>query len=102
MPLTEDTVVDLIQVLMDGQIQVRQSNRVFRDGIQISTTYHRYVLDPGTTTIDDPLIQLDPRLINIIIVLWTKDVVDARKQFLADQEKARLDKINASTGGLNG
>ena len=36
MALTEDTIVDSIDVLPDGQIQVRKANRVFRDGVEIS------------------------------------------------------------------
>jgi len=39
MALTEDTVVDSIDVLLDGQIQVRLANRVFRDGVEISKSF---------------------------------------------------------------
>jgi len=44
MALTEDTIVDSIDVLPDGQIQVRRANRVFRDGVEISKSYHRHVV----------------------------------------------------------
>ena len=47
MALTEDTIVDSIDVLPDGQIQVRKANRVFRDGVEISKAYHRHVVSPG-------------------------------------------------------
>ena len=47
MALTEDSVVDSIEVLLDGQIQVRKANRVFRDGVEISKSYHRHVVSPG-------------------------------------------------------
>lgn len=47
MALTEETVVDRIEVLEDGQIQVRTATRVLRDGEKISETYHRHVVEPG-------------------------------------------------------
>lgn len=100
--LTEDTIVDLIQILPDYVIQVRRSNRIFRDTTLISSSYQRYLLDPAIHDLTDPLIQLDSRLSSIITVLWTKDVIDARKKHVADVLKAETDKINAGSGGLNG
>ena len=47
MALTEDTIVDSIDVLPDGQIQVRRADRIFRDGVEISKSYHRHVVSPG-------------------------------------------------------
>ena len=47
MELTEDIIVDRIEVLPDGHIQVRTANRVFRDGVQISKAFHRHVIVPG-------------------------------------------------------
>ena len=47
MALTEDIIVDRIEVLPDGHIQVRTANRVFRDGVQISKAFHRHVIEPG-------------------------------------------------------
>ena len=47
MALTEETLVDQITVLEDGQIQVRTATRVLRDGEKISETFHRHVVEPG-------------------------------------------------------
>ena len=47
MALTEDTVIDSIDVLLDGQIQVRRADRIFRDGVEVSHTFHRHVVSTG-------------------------------------------------------
>ena len=74
MALTEDTVVDSIDVLPDGQIQVRKANRVFRDGVEISKSYHRHVVSPG-----DDLALEDPRVAEIGAVVHTAEVITAYK-----------------------
>jgi len=74
MTLTEDTIVDSIDVLPDGQIQVRKANRVFRDGEEISKSYHRHVVSPG-----DDLSKEDPRVAEIGAVVHTAEVIEAFK-----------------------
>ena len=74
MALTEDTVVDSIEVLLNGFIQVRQVNRVFRDGVQISKSFHRHVVRPG-----EDLSVEDPRVAEIGAVVHTAEVIEAFK-----------------------
>jgi len=74
MALTEDTIVDSIDVLPDGQIQVRKANRVFRDGVEISKAYHRHVVAPG-----DDLSKEDSRVAEIGGVVHTVEVIAAFK-----------------------
>lgn len=74
MALTEDELVDSINVLPDGQIQVRKANRVFRDGVEISKAYHRHVVSPG-----DDLALEDPRVAEIGAVVHTAEVIAAFK-----------------------
>ena len=74
MALTEDTIVDSIDVLPDGQIQVRKANRVFRDGVEISKSYHRHVVSPG-----DDLSLEDPRVAAIGATMHTEEVIAAYK-----------------------
>ena len=45
--ITELSVIDKIEVLEDGQIQIRRADKVLRDGVEIAKTYHRHVLTPG-------------------------------------------------------
>ena len=74
MALTEDTIVDSIDVLSDGQIQVRKANRVFRDGEEISKAYHRHVVSPG-----DDLSLEDPRVAEIGAVVHTPEIIASFK-----------------------
>jgi len=70
MALTEDEIIDSIDVLVDGQIQVRKANRVFRDGVEISQSFHRHVVAPG-----DDLSLEDPRVAEIGAVVHTAEVI---------------------------
>lgn len=41
---SEESVIDKIEVLENGQIQVRRADRVLRDGVVIAEVYHRHVV----------------------------------------------------------
>lgn len=62
-----------IEVLEDGQIQVRKATRVYKDGVEISKTYHRHVLD-----VEDDLSKEDARVSAIADVVWTPEVIAER------------------------
>jgi urease accessory protein UreE len=78
MALSEVSVVDKIEVLLAGQIQVRTRNQVLRDGEEIAATYHRHVVNPG-----DDLTNEDPRVAAIAAATWTEEVVAAYQASLA-------------------
>ena len=48
MALTEESIVDNITVLEDGQLQVRTATVIKRDGVEIGRSFHRHVVVPGT------------------------------------------------------
>ena len=50
MALTKETVVDKIEVLEMGEIQVRTATRVLEDGVQLSSAFSRHVLVPSIKT----------------------------------------------------
>jgi len=50
---TEETVIDQINILEDGQMQVRAARRVYRDGDRITETYHRHVVVPGASLTEE-------------------------------------------------
>ena len=52
MALTERKIVDLIEVLSSGHLQIREANLVERDGVVIAKTFHRYVIAPGEDVSD--------------------------------------------------
>lgn len=72
MALEEVSVVDKIEVLLNGIIQVRTRNQVLRDGVEIAATYHRHVLSPG-----DDVTNEDSRVAAIATATWTEEVVSA-------------------------
>jgi len=72
MALEEVSVVDKIEVLLQGQIQVRTRNQVLRDGTEIAATFHRHVLNPG-----DDLTDQDSRVAAIANATWTEEVIAA-------------------------
>jgi len=72
MALEEKSVVDKVEVLLAGQIQVRTRNQVLKDGTEIAATYHRHVLSPG-----DDVINEDSRVTAIAEATWTPEVVAA-------------------------
>ena len=47
MSLEKQTIVDRIEVIENGSVQVRTATRIVEDGNVISTSYHRHVVAPG-------------------------------------------------------
>ena len=74
MALTEESIVDRIEVMEHGQLQVRTANVVKRDGVEISRTFHRHVVRPG-----NDLSLEDPRVAEIGAVVHTVEVIAAFK-----------------------
>lgn len=63
--LTEKKEIDKIEIINLKNIQVREANIIERDGVEISRTFHRYVLSPG----DDISTQPD-KIKQLAEVLW--------------------------------
>ena len=81
MALTKETIVDKIEVLELGQVQVRTATRVLEDGVALSSSFHRHVLAPG-----DDLSGQDARVSAIATATWTAEVVTAYEEMIAAQE----------------
>ena len=47
MAITKELIVDRIEVLENGSVQVRTATRIMEDGKAISSTFHRHVVAPG-------------------------------------------------------
>lgn len=79
---TEQKVIDQITILEDGQIQIRQATKVYKDGVEITKTYWRGVLAPDQ---DLSKIVIAPdatkedidKVKAVANVVWTKEVKDA-------------------------
>tara|TARA_R110002020_G_scaffold398387_3_gene608442 strand:+ start:1212 stop:1448 length:237 start_codon:yes stop_codon:yes gene_type:complete len=72
MALTEESVIDQIEVLENNTIQVRTANIVKRDGTEISRTFHRHVIVPGEDYSGE-----DAKVKSIAEVLHTAEVIAA-------------------------
>lgn len=79
--LEEVSVVDKVEVLLDGTIQVRRRDQVLKDGVEIAATYHRHVVHPG-----DDVSNEDPRVAAIAAATWTEEVVAAYQASVAQPE----------------
>ena len=71
-------IIDQIEVLEFGHIQVRQATKIIEDGKEISKTYHRHVLSPG-----DSLEGQNEKVQAIAKAVWTDEVVKAYKAQVA-------------------
>ena len=80
MALEKLTIVDRIEVIESGVVQVRTCTKIMEDGVQISGSFHRHVVSPG-----DDYSNEDARVQAICAATHTADVVEAYK---AKQEAA--------------
>ena len=72
MALTEVKVIDKIEVVERGHIQVREATRIMKDGEQIAQTYHRWSYAPGSDISEQPA-----NVQAIAAAAWTPEVIAA-------------------------
>jgi hypothetical protein len=77
MSLTKDIVIDKIEVVENGTVQVRQATRIMEDGVQLSQSFHRWTIAPGQDYSDQP-----DNVKAICQVTHTQVVVDAYNEKL--------------------
>ena len=88
MALAESIEYDKIEVV--GQykaVQVRKATVIKKDGTELTRSFHRYVLNPGTLDASDNLVDTDlsgePAEVSAIATAaWTTAVKDAWKAHL--------------------
>ena len=59
MALTETQENDKIEVVNKWNIQVRSAQIIKKDGVELTRTFHRKVLTPGTLDASDNLVDTD-------------------------------------------
>ena len=90
MALSESIEYDKIEVVGTYKhVQVRKKNVIKKDGVEIASTFERYVLHPGTLDASDNLVDTDissePAEVSAICnVVWTTDVKTAWKAKLIE------------------
>jgi hypothetical protein len=89
MALTKETIVDKIEVLEMGQVQVRTATRVKEDGTLLSSSFHRHVVEPSTKTGDTwgdtDISGEDARVQAIANATWTDSVKTAYQEMIDAQ-----------------
>ena len=87
MALTETQENDKIEVVNKWNIQVRNATIIKKDGVELTRTFHRKVLTPGTLDSSDNLVNTnisgeDADVQAICNAAWTDQVKADYKAFL--------------------
>jgi hypothetical protein len=80
MSLEKAIIVDRIEVVENGCVQVRTKTTIKEDGVEISSKFHRHVVVPGADYSGE-----DTRVQGICAALHTADVIAAYKAAIAAQ-----------------
>ena len=82
MALIETKIIDKIEVVENGTLQVREATKIMKDGAEIAKTYHRTSLTPGQDITDQP-----EKVQAIANAAWTTEVIAA---YQAQQAASQL------------
>ena len=92
MALAESIEYDKIEIVgLYKAVQVRKATVIKKDGVELTRSFHRYVLHPGTLDDSDNLVDTDlsgqPAEVSAICnAVWTTDVKAAWKaKLIADK-----------------
>ena len=89
MALTKEIIVDKIEVLEMGQVQVRTATRVKEDGAVLSSSFHRHVVNPSTKAsgswADTDISGEDARVQAVANATWTDSVKTAYQAMIDAQ-----------------
>jgi hypothetical protein len=88
MALIEKTIIDKIEVLQSNSIQVRTANIIEKDGLEISRTFHRHVVNPSNDISGE-----DAKVQAVANAVWTEEIIAA---YLQSQNQNQIqDESNA-------
>ena len=90
MALTKEIVVDKIEVLEMGNVQVRTATKILEDGVLLSRSFHRHVLEPSQkdetgSWQDTDISGQDARVQAIANATWTAEVKTAYQDLMDAQ-----------------
>jgi len=89
MAITKETVVDKIEILEMGQVQVRTATVIKEDGTELNRSFYRHVLEPsiktGNTWGDTDISSEDAKVQAICNATWT-DAVKTAYQTMIDAQ----------------
>jgi len=83
MALEKITKIDKIEIVGDYKIlQVRTATIISEDNNELSRSFHREALVPGTDVSDK-----DQEIIDLANLLWTQEIIDAYNKSLTTYEQ---------------
>ncbi len=89
MAITKETVVDKIEVLEKGQVQVRTATKIVENGSELNRSFHRHVLAPSTkngdTWADTDISEEDAKVQAICNAVWTSEIKTAYQEMIDAQ-----------------
>ncbi len=78
MAITKETIVDKIETLEDGVVQVRTATVLKEDSKELTRSFHRHMLEPSTkksgSWADTDISSEDTRVKAVCNAVWTADV----------------------------
>lgn len=77
MSLEKKIVVDIIEVVENGCVQVRTATKIIDNGVEVNRTFHRHVIAPG-----DDYSGEDARVQAICAATHTPEVIAAYQAML--------------------
>ena len=83
MALTKEQVIDKIEIVENGIMQVRQVTKIMEDGKQLSSSYHRWSFEPGSDVSEQPA-----NVQAIAAAAWTPAVIAAYQEQIAASQTA--------------
>jgi len=75
MSLIEKRIIDKIEVLENNSIQIRTANIIEKDGVEISRTFHRHVVNPSNDISGE-----DAKVQAVANAVWTEEIIAAYLQ----------------------
>jgi len=73
MAITKTTKTDKIEIVGDFKhIQVREATVIEEDGVELTRSFHRYVLNPGDDISNQP-----SEVAAIASAVWTQEIIAA-------------------------
>jgi hypothetical protein len=81
MSLSKEQVIDKIEVVENGTLQVRQVTRIMEDGKELSSSYHRWSFPPGSN-----ISEMATNVQAIAAAAWTPEVIAAYEASIATSD----------------
>ena len=89
MAITKEIVVDKIEVLEMGQVQVRTASIIKEDNTELNRSFYRHVVVPSDKTtgswVDTDISGEDARVQAICTATWTDEVKTAYQEIIDSQ-----------------